>query len=198
MTRLYLVRHAVHGLVDKVLAGRLTGVHLSQEGQAQALGLARYFADRPVGAILSSPLERCRETATPIAERLTLSVATEPALNELDCGAWTGESFATLQDDPRWHAWNNERDRAAIPGGESMRDAQGRVMALVNRFGAVDGQATMLLTHSDIVKVVVATLLGSPLEWHDRLQIDPASITTLDLWPGGGKVVRMNETVPPA
>ncbi len=197
MTRLYLVRHATHGLVDKALAGRMPGVHLSGEGRAQAEAAARHFAAIEVAAILSSPMDRCRETAAPIAAVLGLPVATDNDLVELDCGEWTNKDFATLHQDPRWAAWNNERGQSATPGGESTRSVQARIVAAMTRLEAAGTGPTIFVSHSDVIKVAVQTLLGSPLDWHDRLQIDPASVTTVDLWPGGGKIVRLNEAVRP-
>ena len=147
MTRLYLVRHGVHDLVGRALAGRMPGVHLDDD------------------------------------------------LIELDCGAWTGESFETLATDPLWHAWNNERARASVPGGETMERVQARIMRVIDRFAATEQEPAILVSHSDVIKAAVLGLLGSSLDRHDRLEIEPASITTLDLWPGGGKVVRMNEAV---
>ena len=133
MTRVYLVRHATHGLVDKALAGRMEGVHLSDEGRMQAARLGRHFAGVEVAQLLSSPLERCRETAEPIAAGCGQAVAIEPALNEIDCGRWTGLDFETLGDDPHWHAWNHEREQHSMPGGEAMAHVQARVMPLLAR-----------------------------------------------------------------
>jgi broad specificity phosphatase PhoE len=195
VTRVYLVRHGTHALVGKALAGRMGGVHLLPEGQAEAGNLGRHFADRDVTAVLSSPLDRCRETAQPIADRLALPVELSEALVEIDCGDWTGQSFEALSADPRWHAWNGERHRASVPGGETMADVQRRVMGLVETLAAADREPAILVSHSDVIKAVIQSLLGSPLERHDRLEIDPASITTVDLWPGGGKIIRMNEVL---
>ena len=193
MTRVYLVRHATHGLVDKALAGRMEGVHLSDEGRAQAARLGRHFADVAVDRLLSSPLERCRETAEAIAATCGRAVEIEPALNEIDCGAWTGLDFDALSDDPRWHQWNSERERHAIPEGEAVRDVQARVMPLIERLAADDHGPTVLVSHSDVIKVVALTLIGAPLGRFSHIAVDPASVTTLDLWPGGGKVVRLNQ-----
>ena len=195
MTRVYFVRHGQHGLVDKTLAGRMAGVHLSAEGERQAAALARHFTTIELAAVLSSPLERCRETAAPVATARGLAVETDAGLTEIDCGEWTGKSFEDLQGDPRWFAWNHERGRSRTPGGESTAELQARIMGVLEARVATEAAPAILVTHSDVIKVAVATLLGAPLDWHDRLVVDPASITTLDLWPGGGKVVRLNEAV---
>jgi broad specificity phosphatase PhoE len=196
MTRLYLVRHGTHDLVRKMLVGRLPGVPLSQAGRVQAERLATFFRDLPnVAAVLSSPLERCLHTAAPIAGGLGLAVLESEALNELDCGAWTGLSFDDLATDPRWPAWNSERGRTVMPGGESAQAVQARIMTLVEDQAKEDRGPVVMVTHSDVIKFVVLTLLGASLDLHDRLEIEPASITTLDLWAGGGKIMRSNQVV---
>lgn len=193
MTRVFLVRHATHGLVDKALAGRMAGVHLSDAGRAQADRLARHFADVPVEVLLSSPMERCRETAAAIGGACGHPVAVEAALNEIDCGAWTGLGFEALEADPRWHAWNRDRDRHGMPDGEAAHDVQSRAMALIDRLAQAESGPLVLVSHSDVIKTVVLTLIGAPLGRYAHIAVDPASITTLDLWPGGGKVVRLNQ-----
>ena len=171
----------------------MPGVHLNAEGLAQAAKLAERFHPGDAAIVISSPLERCRETAAPIAERLGLPVIVSEALNEIDCGAWTGKSFPELDADPRWAAWNDEREQTAVPCGEAIREVQTRVMNLIESFGASEQGPVVLVSHSDVIKAAISTLLGVRLQWHDRIQIDPASMTTVDLWPGAGKIVRMNE-----
>ena len=191
MTRIYLVRHGTHALVGKVMAGRMPGVSLSAEGRQEADRLAAFLAQETIGAVLSSPLERCQQTAVPIAARQGCPVTIEPALTELHCGRWTGQDFSALQEDPAWRRWNAERGQTDVPEGESIHAVKTRIMGLLEHRQAV-GTPTVLVTHSDVIKVAVLSLLGASLDLHDRLEIEPASITTLDLWHGGGKLVRSN------
>ncbi|MCW6507186.1 histidine phosphatase family protein [Lichenifustis flavocetrariae] len=195
MTRVFLVRHGTHDVVGKVLAGRMPGVSLSAEGHRQAVALADHFAGAQIRAVWSSPLERCQQTAAPIAQRHGLRVELSEALIEIDCGEWTGKSFEVLTGDPRWRAWNAERGQAAVPGGETAAAVCARVMGLLQKLMNDGGGATILVTHSDIIKFAMLGLLGAALDVHDRLEIDPASVTTLDLWHGGGKIVRSNQIV---
>lgn len=195
MTRLYMVRHATHDLVGKALAGRTPGLPLSAEGRTQAARLARHFAAVPLATVLSSPIERCVETATAIAVGKGMAVAVADSLNEIDCGEWTGQPFDTLADDPRWHSWNDERGRTGIPGGEEIAAVEARAMRLVRQFAAAEQEPVLLVTHSDVIKVVILALLGASPDVHGRLVIGCASITTLDLWDGGGKLLRLNQEV---
>lgn len=196
MTRVYLVRHGIHDLVGKTLVGRMPGVHLGPEGLAQADRVAAALASRGVRTLLSSPMERCRETAAPIAARLGLPVETDQALTEVDYGEWTGRSIVSLSGEPAWRRWNDQRLAGAVPHGEPIQAVQARGMGVVERYATGQQGSIVLVSHGDVIKAIALTLIGASLDRHDRLAIDPASITTVDLWPGGGKVVRSNEVVP--
>ena len=192
----FLVRHAAHDRVDRVLCGRMPGVGLSEAGRRQAEALTQRFAGVGVDAVWTSPLQRARETAEPIAARLGLPARASDALREIDFGAWTGQAFDALRDDPRWRRWNEARGGERPPGGESMDEAQARALAGVERARAEhpDGRV-VLVSHGDVMKAVVAGVLGLSLEAHARLEIAPASISALAVWDGGGKVLCMNEAV---
>ena len=197
MGRLYLVRHGTHALQGKVLTGRMAGVRLSEYGRAQAEEVAAFFSGLSgIETVVSSPMERCRETAAPIAKQLGLAVVANDALDEIDCGAWTGRSFDDLAADPRWRMWNSDRSHAVVPGGEGAEALRARVMSFVESHAVPYRAPSVAVTHGDIIKTVALTLLGASLDLHDRLEIEPASITTIDLWAGGGKIVRLNQVAP--
>src|SRR3712207_2255178 len=104
-TQFHLIRHASHDLLGRVLVGR-GPVSISATGQREAEALAGTLAGARLSAVISSPQGRARQTAEIIAARLGVPVAVEPGLDELDFGRWTGASFAALQDDPQWQAFN--------------------------------------------------------------------------------------------
>ncbi|MDJ0389977.1 histidine phosphatase family protein [Roseomonas sp. E05] len=190
----HLLRHAAHDRVDRILCGRMAGVALGEAGRAQAARLAARLAPLGLAAIRTSPMQRCRETAEAIGRITALAPGVDEAFNEIDFGDWTGRSFTALDDDPQWHFWNTQRDQAAPPGGEAMRAAQARavagIAALLPRHA---GQAVAVVSHSDIIKAILAHYLGAPLQSYERFEIGPASLTTLAIWPGGGKVLAMND-----
>jgi probable phosphoglycerate mutase len=193
----FLVRHAAHDRVDRVLCGRMPGVGLGDAGRGQADALARRFAAAGGGrvdAVWTSPLQRARETAEPIAARLGLPARTSDALCEIDFGAWTGRTFEALRDDPRWRRWNEARGAERPPGGESMAEAQARALGGVERAraGHPDG-SVVLVSHGDVIKAVLAGVLGLSLDAHARFEISPGSVSALAVWDGGGKVLSMNE-----
>ncbi|RYC30676.1 histidine phosphatase family protein [Lichenibacterium minor] len=198
MLTLLLVRHASHGLLGRVLAGRMPGVSLSEQGLREAERLAELVAGRGIGRVISSPLDRTRETAAAIAARIGRDVEVAEEINEIDCGSWTGADFAKLPDDPHWHRWNRERSTCPMPGGEGMAAVQARAVGLIARLAAEPGDATVaLVTHSDVVKAVVMAALGLSLDRHDHLTVDPASVATLHVFGDYMRVVRFNEVAAP-
>ncbi len=197
MLTLFLIRHASHGLLDRVLAGRMAGVSLSDVGRREAEALASHVADRGFERILVSPLERTRETAAAVAAKIGCSVDVADDINEIDCGDWTGVEFPTLAADPRWHAWNAARSEAGTPNGETMRSVQARAMGLVRRLVSDGETSVALVSHSDVIKAIVCAVLDVSLDRYDRFTVDPASVTTLRFWGDTGRIVRLNE-IPPA
>ena len=182
MTTFHLVRHAAHGHLDRVLTGRTSEVPLTYEGRVQAAALAQRLASAPVAAVLSSPRERAQETAAPIAARLSLQVGLEQDLDEIDFGAWNGAAFDALAPQPAWQAWNRLRSLAQPPDGEAMLAVQARAVGLVTRLHRErPGAEFVLVSHSDLLKAVLAYALGAPLDLLQRIELGPASRSVLVL-----------------
>lgn len=191
-----LIRHAAHVHLDRRLSGRMPGVALSDEGQAQARALGRGLRGERIDRIVCSPLERTRDTASAIAEACGL-VAPEPveALIEIDMGEWTGAAFGTLAG-PEWDAWNRARGTARIPGGETMAEAQGRITGYMRAVAAAqDGAVVALVTHSDMIRAAVADTIGLPLDHLLRFDVAPASVSRLVIGNWGGRLISLNERV---
>lgn len=190
---IHLVRHATHATVGHALAGRRPGIGLDENGRAQAGRLAARFRAAPPDLVVSSPVQRAMETARPIAAACGLETVEELGLQEIDFGAWTGQSFAALADDPAWMAWNRGRGLAQAPGGEAMHQAQSRALLSLEAIRArVAGGTAVAVSHADIIRGVLCAVLGMPLDAILRLSIDPASVTILRLWPERGEVVGVN------
>jgi broad specificity phosphatase PhoE len=190
----FLVRHAAHELVDRVLCGRRPGVRLGEEGSAQAQSVAERLARENIAAIHTSPLERARETAAPIAERLRLSPEVHEGINEIDLGDWSGRSFEQLAEDPRWPSWNNARAVSRPPGGESMLEVQARAVGHLERTRAAHpDEAVVLVSHADVIKAALLYYLGMPIDGYRLFDIAPASVSTLVVGDWGAKVLSMNE-----
>ncbi len=186
MTVFHLVRHAEHGLLGRVLTGRMPGVSLNERGREQAALLAQGFSGIPIAAVVCSPLERAQETAAPIAAALGLEVTTDAGLDELDFGDWTGMAFEALRDLPGWQAWNRLRGTAPTPGGETMLEALARASRSLARLRRAhpDGEV-VLVSHQDILKALLAHSLGVPLDLMHRIELAPASRSVLRVFDDG-------------
>ena len=189
-----LIRHAEHADYNLCLSGRRPGVALTERGRAQAAALGRALKGRGVTRLECSPLDRTRETAAAVADALALPTpASVAALIEIDMGEWTGRAFDSFGDDPAWRAWNERRGSARIPGGESMGEAQARIVPHLGRAAA--GEVVAMVSHSDMIRAAVAHVLGLPLDHLLRFEIDPASVTGIVVGDWGAKLLWLNEVV---
>ncbi len=179
-TRFHLVRHGTHDLLGHVLAGRMPGVSLSGTGRGEAETLATRFVALPIAAVISSPRPRALETAAPIAARLGLDILHETDLDEIDFGDWTGMSFETLRPLSEWQEFNRCRGLARVPSGETMLEAQARAMRAMMRLRrSWPGAELVVVSHGDVIKSILAYVVGSPLELMRRIEISPASRSVL-------------------
>lgn len=184
MTEIILVRHAENDWVRTGrLAGWTPGVHLNEHGRLQATALAERLSTMRIAAIYSSPLERTLETAEAIAARFAgMTVQSLDALGEVRFGAWQGQPLRKLRREPLWHLVQTYPSRVVFPGGESFREAQVRAVdALETLAGRHDRQRIVVVSHSDIIKLVLAHYLGMHLDLFQRIEVAPASLSILYL-----------------
>jgi probable phosphoglycerate mutase len=195
MMNLLLVRHAVNDWVGERLAGWTPGVHLNEEGRAQASDLARRLAEAPLAAVYSSPLERTLETAQALAEPHGLEVQVREGLGEVRYGEWTGRSLEELRKEELWPVVQVYPGGARFPGGESMRESQARIVAEIDGIrDAHPEQTVVVVSHSDPIKMAVAHYAGVPLDLFQRLSVSPASVTALTFTRFGPRLLCLNHT----
>jgi probable phosphomutase (TIGR03848 family) len=196
VTILLLIRHALTDQTGKRLYGRSPGVHLSSRGREQAGALARRLAAVSLEAVYSSPLERCVETARPIAAAHGLRVRTVGEVVEIDYGRWTGRTFSTLVRTRLWrrvHGGNPSGVR--FPGGESLAEAQRRGVDAVERIADRHPRGVVaVVTHGDVVDLVLAHYAGVHVDQYQRLDVAPASISAVALGGAVPKIRRLNDT----
>ena len=167
---------------------------LSSEGLEQASIVADLLGTLSIAGVYSSPRERAWYTARDIAEPHELEVQVVDELDEIDFGDWTGARFSDLEGDEAWQQWNESRGSARCPGGESMVEAVERAKSSLERIASErDGETVVAVTHCDIIRGVLAHYLGMPLDNILRIDVDPASISTLDLGRWGARVRSINE-----
>lgn len=204
MTTFFLIRHATNdALQEGIMYGRLPGVHLNQEGRAQAESLAERLSNVELDAVYSSPLDRALETAEPIAARQQLEVVVNDDLCESNIGRWTGQSFKKLQRRRRWRRMLLHSSVFQFPGGEGLWDIQVRMVKAAERARVEYPKGNVaLVSHGDPLRLLVAHYLGLSLDLFRRLMIEPASMTVLHLGRGMPYLIRLNDTshhaAPPA
>ncbi len=196
--RVLLVRHGTTDEVGRLLTGWKPGVRLNAIGRAEAERVAERLARVPLRAIYTSPIDRARETAEPIAARHGLVPVSRETLGEVALGEWTGRSFETLRGDPRWEAFNRFRAGARPPGGEWMIEVQARVVGEIQRlFEQHPEDAVAVVSHGDPIKAALFHFGGVSLEMMVRWQIAPTSVSVLDLSASGASLVAVNDVAGP-
>lgn len=197
MTTILLVRHAVN---DFVKTGKLAGwtpeVHLNEEGQAQAAALGARLADAPIKQIYASPLERTMETAQAIQQHHPkLEIRQNYELGEVRYGDWEGALIASLTKRKMWGVVQEYPSRAVFPNGETMRGVQVRAVNEIERLISVHPrEMVVIVSHADLIKMVMAHYLGMHLDNFQRIVISPASISTLALGHSRPFIATMNDS----
>ena len=198
MTTVVLVRHGLTKLTGPVLAGWTPGLHLDERGEKQAAAVAERLRDVPFAAIVSSPLDRCLDTAAAIAGGRDLQVQEDERLGECRYGDWTGRPLKELAKDPLWKVVQNHPSAVVFPGpeGEPLRETQNRAVAAVRDWNARLGpDATWLAcSHGDVIKSIVADAMGLHLDQFQRIMADPCSLTVIRYTEMRPFVMRTNDT----
>ena len=195
-TLLLLVRHGLTPTTGKILPGRAAGLHLAETGKAQADTAAeRIAALKNVDAVYSSPLERARETAAPIAKAKELKVHVDKGLLECDFGDWTGAELKKLMKLPEWGTVIRAPSTFRFPGGESFTEMQVRIVTTIDRLRAAHpGGVVVCVSHADPIKAAVAHAMGTHIDLFQRIVISPCSVTAIAYSRGGPVVLTVNST----
>ncbi len=197
MPTFLLIRHGENEYVAKGrLAGRLPGVHLNENGKKQADAVAKTFVKAPIKAVYSSPMERCMETAKPLAAALDLEIVPRMGLIEVDFGKWQDKTLKQLRRRKLWKVVQANPSRMQFPGGETFANAQQRIVQDVETLAQEHGPKDLIacFSHSDLIKLVVSYYLGQPVDLFQRIMIAPASISTLHLGDMGAQIINVNHS----
>ena len=195
-TLVLFVRHGTTPTTGKVLPGRARGLHLSERGREQAQRAAERIAELgKIAAVYSSPLERARETAAPIARLTKNTTRIERGLVECDFGAWTGQSLRRLMKKPEWSQVQRSPSTFRFPAGESFVEMQTRMVSAVDAIRRRHpGRTVVCVSHADTIKAAVAHAAGTPLDLFQRIVISTCSVTAIMYSDGGPIVLTVNST----
>ena len=216
MATVFLLRHGLTKLTGPVLAGRAPGTGLDERGRGQAELAAQRLRVLPLAAIVTSPLQRCAETAK-VVERAQRAAGRSPEwqrdrrLLECDYGDWTLQEIKKLTKDPLWPVVQSNPSAVTFPGGEAMAGMAERAVRGIRdldaRIEAAHGPAAVWLacSHGDVIKAILADALGMHLDLFQRIVVDPCSISAIRYSAGRPFVLFSNSVtgdldrfVPPA
>jgi probable phosphomutase (TIGR03848 family) len=196
-----LVRHGKTPTTGTVLPGRAAGLHLSEQGIAQAEAVADRIAalgdseGRAPVAVYASPLERTTETARPIARKLGLRVRSDRGLLECDFGEWTGAQLKSLAKKPEWNQVQRWPSGFRFPGGESFLEMQARMASALSGIAERHpGETVVAVSHADPIKAAISTAAGTHLDLFQRLTVAPCSVSAVVYTEGGPHVLTVNST----
>jgi probable phosphoglycerate mutase len=196
VTTVLLVRHGITPSTGKLLPGRAAGLHLTDKGVEQAERAGARIAElKQVDAIYTSPLERARQTAAPIAAATGLKVKVDRGLLECDFGEWTGAELANLMKLPEWRTVQKAPSTFRFPNGESFTEMQVRIVSALDRLRMQHPGGTIVcVSHADPIKAAMAHALGTHLDLFQRIVISTCSISAVGFTTDGPIALTVNST----
>jgi probable phosphoglycerate mutase len=192
-----LVRHGLTALTGPVLAGWTPGVHLDERGRAQAAALGDRLRSVTLDAVVTSPLERCRETAAALLDGRDPAppLHVDERVGEVRYGSWTGRELKALRREPLWTVVQAHPSAAVFPDGEGLATMSGRAVAAVRRWNDElgSGATYAVVSHADVIKAILADALGLHLDGFQRIVVDPCSLSVVRYGTAGIQVERVND-----
>ena len=203
MARLVFLRHAHSSANDAgILSGQLPGVSLSSKGKKQATQLVERIGSSNFDSVRISPLQRCEETITPwLNSKYSKGIKNyqiDDALIEMDYGSWSGRKLSSLSREELWKEIQNRPSAVQFPQGERMRAMQKRALSSV--FASIEEKKNgthLFVSHGDVLKAIVASLLKMKLDDFQSLVIDPASLTVIDFDGEKSRLLAFNDSHSP-
>ncbi len=201
-----LIRHGrTTSNANGTLAGWSEGVGLDDTGRGQAADLAERLRAVPLSAVVSSPLQRCVETAQiVVSTMLDVTVETDERVGECRYGSWTGGSLKELAKEPLWRLVQDQPSAARFPDGElftgeSIIEMQARAVGAVReidaRVAAEHGPLALwaLVSHGDVIKSILADAAGAHLDHFQRFTVGPGSLSVVRYTDRRPFVLRLND-----
>jgi broad specificity phosphatase PhoE len=180
VTTFLIARHAAHDWLGRGFAGRQPDVSLNVQGRQEAEALAGRLAGVRIDAIYCSPQPRTQQTAAPLARARGLQIRIDAAFDEVDLGEWQGRSFDEVREQPAWQHWLEHRSSAQPPGGEPFAEVPVRAGAGLRRLvEAHPDQHVLVVSHGDVIKAMIAQVLGLSLDNLERFEVAPCSVSVI-------------------
>jgi probable phosphoglycerate mutase len=197
--RLHLIRHSLTSETGKRLSSVDPDIALSPQGQTLAAGLGDFLSSAPMTAIYTSPHRRCRETAAAVARGRRIRPRIDRSFIEADYGKWLGRPLKSLYRVNAWQQLLANPSRFRFPDGETLQEVQSRAVAGVEALATRHaGEPVTVVSHGDVIKVIVAHFLGVPLDLSHRLDPVPASFSVIEIPAGGSARLSVFNATPDA
>ena len=202
-TRVYLIRHGVVVPESRDRFNGRTEAALDPEGRAQIGRVAAYLKSSPPRLVYSSPLGRCRESASVIAQAHGVEVRIEEGVREMDFGELDGLHFSQVGERfaQETKAWYADLESYRLPGAETMGEVQERAWAAL--LGIVEenqGRVVAVQAHGAVNRLVLSRVMGLPIQRVMNLAQDYACLNILEFWPERvvvkGLNLQVEETLP--
>jgi probable phosphoglycerate mutase len=197
MTTILLIRHGENDSIGHYMPGRTPGLGLNEAGKAQARLVAECLSGVKLERIISSPLDRTVQTATPLVEKTGVRLEMDTDFIEMDPGEWTSRPFSELFQNPLWAQLRSDPKDAGYPGGETFISTQERLWHGMQRvLKQTEAGIVAIFTHADCVRLITASALHIPLSHYNRMIIDTASLTVITFRTGNPMVEVLNNRLP--
>jgi len=203
VARLVFIRHAHSTANDAgILSGQLPGVSLSKKGEKQAQLLVERLGASEFDSIRVSPMQRCEETIAPWLNsgysRGLKAYEIDESLIEVDYGSWSGRKLSSLSREKMWKAIQDKPSIVQFPEGERIKAMQKRALSSVMQALEDKKNGTHLfVSHGDVLKALVSSLMKIKLDDFQSLVIDPASVTVIDFDGNRSRLLAFNDTQSP-
>jgi probable phosphoglycerate mutase len=189
-TTIYLIRH---GETPMTPERRFSGSShndpgLSEDGLAQAAAVAGVIEELKPDVLISSPMKRAQQTAQAIAQSTHLQIIEDEIWTELSFGHWDGLTTQEVREKfgEEYEAWLSST-AVAPKEGESHNSIAARIEAgLSHLVDTYPGKKVVVVTHNMVIRHAVRITVGAPIDGVFHIDIKPASVTSLTIWPSDG------------
>lgn len=194
MTTFLLLRHAHSEANHKgILAGRISGIELSETGTLQSSQLVEAFSSYRIDRIICSPLERCKDTIAKTAAVRKRRIFTNAAFIEMNYGSWSGRSLKDLTKEKDWKKIQKSPSTFTFPKGESFSSAARRVERELGKLARqYPNESILIVTHGDVIKMALQISNGGTLDNFQKFVVDTCSLSEIEWNKGSRLVVRSN------
>ncbi len=196
MPQLYLLRHAQsEANLRGILAGPDNSVNLSNKGRKQSLKVSKYLQEIAFQQIYCSPISRCFQTIQPLVRaRPDIALLHEEKIQEMNYGQWNGKDLKTLSKKRDWQRIQSAPSKFTFPDGESFNQLRRRVTLFLSQVERKDGPI-LVVSHGDVIKMILASVLDLPTDKFQNFVIEPASISIVQYESKSKTIVSLNQEV---